>query len=464
MYTYQDLQQVNEGELIGFLHGAITAYCGEKEYVDAEIAEEYYKRRNVTIMEFQKLLYTITGKAIPDNYSANFKLRSNWFYYFVTQLNQYLLGNGVTFKDDGTKEKLGKDFDKMLKKAGKYAQVHNVSYGFFNLNHLEVFSKLEFCPFFDEENGALCAGLRFWQVAPTKPLRATYYELDGYTELIWRKGEEGEVLKPKRAYTKVVRHSDVDGTEIYDGDNYPTFPIVPLWGINKQSELEGRRESIDCYDLIKSGFANTVDEASYIYWAIQGAEGMKDMDLAKFVERMRALHAAVVDAEGAKAEPNHIEAPYASREALLDRLAQDLHRDFMGLDIRNIASGADTATQIKAAYEWLDEKASDYEDGVFAFIDGILAIAGIEGEVPTLSRSKIVNTGEEITNVLQAADSLTPDYVTRKILTLLGDGDLADGIINERDAEDIEKLNIETAENAAEPQEVGQPNIPPETE
>lgn len=453
MYTYQDLLEISEGEKIEFLRQAIINYCGSKEYVDAEIAENYYKRRNVTIMDFQKLLYTVTGKAIPDNYSANFKLRSNWFSYFVIQLNQYLLSNGVTWQEKSTKDKVGKNFDKQLKKAGRNALTHNVSFGFWNHDHLDVFTKLEFCPFYDEENGALSAGLRFWQIDPTKPLRATFYELDGITELIWRKGQAGEVLKPKHAYTQIVRKSEIDGTEIYDGQNYPTFPIVPLWGINRQSELEGRREAIDCYDLIKSGFANTVDEASYIYWAIQGAGGMKDMDLAKFVERMKTLHAAHVEDEGARAEPNQIEAPYASREALLDRLAQDLHRDFMALDISNIANGADTATQIKAAYELLDEKASDYEDSIFDFLDGILAVAGID-ENPTLTRSKIVNTSEEITNILQAADSLTEEYVTRKVLTLLGDGDLADNIIKERDAEDMEKINIASADNAAQaPQE-----------
>lgn len=456
MYTYQDLLEVEEKDKIEFLRRAIVDYCSSKDYVDAEIAENYYKRRNVTIMDFQKLLYTVTGKVIPDNYSANFKLRSNWFPYFVIQLNQYLLSNGVTWKDNSTKDKVGKDFDKQLKKAGRNALVHNVSYGFWNYDHLEVFTKLEFVPFYDEENGALCAGVRFWQIDPNKPMRAIFYELDGITEVIWRKGQPGEIYKPKHSYTKVVRKSGIDGTEIYDGENYPSFPIVPLWGINRQSELDGRRESIDCYDLIKSGFANTVDEASYIYWAIQGAGGMKDMDLAKFVERMKTLHAALVEDEGARAEPHQIEAPYASREALLDRLAKDLHRDFMAVDITNIANGADTATQIKAAYELLDEKASDYEDVVFDFLDGILAVAGID-EDPTLTRSRIINTSEEITNVLQAADSLTPEYVTRKILTLLGDGDLADDMIRELDAEDMEKINLTSADNAAQAQQEQEP-------
>ena len=52
---------------------------------------------------------------------------------------------------------------------------------------------------------------------------------------------------------------DADGFEITNGTNYPSFPIVPLWANDShQSSIVGIREQIDCYDLIKSGFANTV--------------------------------------------------------------------------------------------------------------------------------------------------------------------------------------------------------------
>ena len=76
---------------------------------------------------------------------------------------------------------------------------------------------------------------------------------------------------------------------------------MPLWGNEEhQSELIGLREQIDCYDLIKSGFANTVDESSLIYWTINNAGGMDDIDLAKFVEQIRNVHATVIDETGLK--------------------------------------------------------------------------------------------------------------------------------------------------------------------
>ena len=131
MYTYQDFlveKEKTQESLIEWVRQAINYHVSSKEYKEAETAEEYFKRRNVTIMEFQKLLYTVSGNVIPDNYSANFKLRSNFFNYFITQMNQYLLSNGVTWENDSTGDKLGEDFDRMVLTAGRYALTHRVSF------------------------------------------------------------------------------------------------------------------------------------------------------------------------------------------------------------------------------------------------------------------------------------------------------------------------------------------------
>ena len=444
MYTYQDFLRVSESEKTDFVRSVITAHTGSQKYRFAQTAEAYYKRRNETIMNFRKLLYTVTGKQIPDNYSTNYKLRSNWFNYFTVQLNQYLLSNGVMWTENGTKEALGSKFDTQLKKLSRNALVHGAAFGFWNLDHIEVYSFLEFAPLYDEENGALMAGVRFWQLDLSKPLRATLFEPDGYTEYIWRTSNEGkesgEILKEKRPYIQITRTTEAEGTEIYDGQNYPAFPVVPLYGIEKQSELEGRQELIDCYDLIESGFANTVEEASYIYWAISNAEGMHEIDLAKFVERVKTLHTAFAGGgNGAHAEPHSLEAPYSSRTALLTELKEAMFYSFKAFDAKQIQSSGAVIAQIDAAYEALDQKASEYEDNIFEFLDGIMTITGIE-DTPTLTRSKISNTGEQIQNVIQAADHLADDYVTQKILSLLGDGDRADDMIKQMADDEAERL------------------------
>ena len=227
--------------------------------------------------------------------------------------------------------------------------------------------------------------------------------------------------------------------EIIDGTNYPSFPIVPLWANKyKQSEFEGMQENIDAYDLIKSGFANNIDDASEIFWIIQNAGGMDDIDIAEFMQKLKTKHAANVD-DDQKVEPNTITIPTAAREAMLDRLRADMYEDFMALDTKNLASGAVTATQIEASYEPMDEKANDYEYCILEFISGICQLAGVE-DTPTFTRSKVINVNENIQTILQSAQYLSAEYVTTKVLTLLGDGDKAEEILKEMDNEDIDRF------------------------
>lgn len=442
MYTYQDLTEVgtDEKKRMDFVQSAISQHKMSDRYKTAEMADEYDRHKNRTIVEYQKLLYTVSGQAVLDEWSPNHKMASKFFNRFTVQQNQYLLGNGITWTNSDTKERLGLDFDKRLQDAGRKALIGGVSFGFFNYDHLEVFSVLEFVPLYDEENGALMAGIRWWQIDSSKPMRATLYELDGYTDYIWKDGKGG-MLNSKRHYIQLIRHTEADGDEIYDGENYPSFPIVPLWGNpHHQSEIVGIREQIDCYDLIKSGFANTVDEASFVYWVIQNAGGMDDVDLAKFVERIKTMHAATVEEDGATAEAKVLETPHQSRDALLDIIRRDLYDDYMALDIKELSSSNATATQIRAAYEALDDKADQYEYCIVDFIDGILAVAGIE-DTPTFTRSRLVNVQEEVQTIVSAASYLDDDYVTRKIMTILGDGDQVDEVLERMAADDMERFS-----------------------
>lgn len=457
MQTYQDYLAVedNDKARIDFVSSVINSYRLSDFYETAEVAEEYAAHRNKTIKDYQKFLFDVTGAVVPDNYGANYKLASNFFDRFITQEVQFLLGNGVTWLRDSTAQKLGDDFDKVLQTAAKHSLVGGVCYGFYNYDHVEVFKAVEFAPLYDETNGALRAGVRFWRIDSTKPLRATLYDEEGYIDFIWKDGvgelmtdENGTVIG-KKPYVEVTVGSEADrrdGTEIYFGENYPAFPIVPLWGNpHHQSEIVGIREQIDCYDLIKSGYANTIDEASFVYWAIQNAGGMDDQDLTKFVDHIRTVHAAIVEDDLARAEPHTIEAPHEGRDSLLDRLRKDLYDDYMALDTKDLASGAVTATQIEAAYEPMNSKADQFEFCVTDFIDGLLEVLGIEDK-PTYTRSYIVNKREEMESVLQASQYLSQDYVTRKILTLLGDGDMADAIIEEMNLEDYNRMNEQPQE------------------
>lgn len=424
----------------------IAEHQNSNLYRTAAIADDYVRCRNTTAMQYQKMITDITGRQRIDQLATVHRSTSNFFKIFITQLTQYLLGNGITWDNEID---LGKDFDIRLQKAVKAALCGGVSFGFWNYDHMEVLPILDFAPLYDEENGALMAGVKFWQIDKSKPLRAELYTIDGMTNYLWSKKYEpsepwvkidsGIYMQGREAYKQKVRQTKVDAPSVFAGENYPTFPIVPLWGNeNKQSELVGLREKIDAYDFILNGWEDDLDNAQ-LFWIISGAGGMDDPDLLRFLDRLRTVKAAA-PADGQSVQPVPVEIPVAAREQLLSRLEKQLYRDAMITNPDDLASSAATATQIRAAYERQNVKADELEYCIIDFIQGILDIAGKQGN-PTFTRSTNVNTLEEVQTLTMAAAYVGNDYTARKILTLLGDGDHADEILKQMDANDAERLS-----------------------
>lgn len=465
--TYQDLIALgdNEAARTGFILAAIGEHKSSFAYKTASLAEQYYRGLNPKIMHYQKVLYDLRGKAHADAWSANHKIASNFFNFAVTQENQYLLGNGAMFGKGDTKQRLSGgekemhsnryEFDSQLQKAGKEALIGGVSFGFWNYDHLDVFSLTEFVPLYDEMDGALKAGIRWWQVAEDKPLRATLYEIDGYTDYVAQNGSEIKSADDggKRPYI-IKRRGDAkdvaDKTEVFEGDNYPTFPIVPLYGNDKkQSELVGRQGTLDAFDLLNSNLVNNVDEGNYIYWAITNCGGMDDEDDQKFIERMKTVHVAHVDGDGsggAKVEAHTVETPFQASDTAISTIKTRLYEDFQCLNVADLSAAAKTATEIRAAYQPLDSKADMYEYCVIDFVQKILAIAGIEDEV-SFKRSKIINQSEEISMILSAAEYLDDETVTEQLCFILGLGEQADEIIKRKRNEETERFAPESEED-----------------
>ena len=464
MKTYQDLLKVkdNEKDRADFVRSVILDYKGSEAYRTAVDAFEYARCRNVTTMQYQKYITTLTGQKVLDTISAVHRSTSNFFKIFMTQLTQYLLANGVSWNEASTEKKLPKSFDKKLQKAGKFALIGGVAWGYYNpanKDPLIIFKATEYAPLVDEETGEYPAGVRFWQIAEGKPLRGQLFEADGVTSFLWTssdspseawiKLEDGVYYLPKQTYmTKIVgdKKDMEDGTyEVRPAEPLPGFPVIPLWANDShQSELIGLQEKIDAYDFILNGWEDDLDNAQ-IFWIIKGAGGMTDPELAQFLDRLRTVGAVAPEA-GQEVDATTVSLPVEAREKLLDRLERQLYKDAMVMNPSDIVGGANTATQIKAAYEPQNLKTDEFEYCVIDFCDNILALAEIDDE-PTFTRSMILNTQEEVQTVISAAQFVGDDYATEKILTIMGDGDKADEIIKTKDADEITRIgNIEEEE------------------
>lgn len=446
MKTYQDLTAVgqDEAQRMAFVKAAVEKHKGSSDYKTARDAEAYYAKRNITIEKFQKLLYTVQGQAVPDVFSANYKLKTGFFRRFVLQQTQYVLSNGVTFKNNSTKETLGDSFDNQLQRLTKKAMVDGVSFGFWNHDHLEVFGFADtpkdpgFAPLYDSDTGMLRAGVRYWSINGGETQRYTLYEEDGLTEYIQRKGEDMKILREKANYM-TNRQVRGDGeVEEERGENYPGFPIIPMYANDlRDSELVGIRESIDCYDFIKSGLANDIDDTSGFYWTLKNTGGMDDIDLQKFIERMKVVRAASLD-EDVQAEAHTLDIPTEARSKMLEILKEDLYEDFQIVNVRDLASGSKTATEIRAAYQPMDDKCGDFEYCIREFISSLFALIGIEDE-PSFKWNRVANQTEETEMVMTAAQYLDDEAVLNHLPWITPEEAIE--ILKRRDTEDLERLD-----------------------
>lgn len=433
MYTYQDF--IKDSEQTGVAYAVKTAierHITSELYKTARIADEYDKQRNPTINEYVKTIFNSFGMQVEDITAANNRISSNFFHRLNTQRCTYSLGNGVSFSDhvdevkdqngltvqiDTTKEKLGKKFDTDLKKCGYKALIHGVSFGFWNVKRLHVFPVTEFVPLWDEDTGALRAGIRFWRLDDDKPMTAVLYAEDGYTTYKSKSGLNNmdfstEDQRPK-PYKVTISSVPADGDEIVGESNYGVLPVVPLWGSDlHQSTLIGMREKIDSFDLIRSGFANDLEDVSQIYWIVENCGGMSMNELIKLRDKMRITHFVETDEEG-HITPYTQEIPYQARQQYLDSIRAGIYEDFGGLDVHTVAAGA-TNDHIDAAYQPMDENADDFEYNVIEFVQQVLKLMDIE-DTPIFKRNRVSNQNEQTQMVLLAANYLDDETVLRHL-------------------------------------------------
>lgn len=433
LYTFQDfMNDVQKSGIPQAIHNAINTHVNSDAYKIAKSADAYDHQQNETIYNYIHMIFSIAGAPIEDFTATNNKIASNFFHRLNTQRNTYLLGNGVSFtkhvekqKDeegnevsvDTTKKALGGHFDADLITAGYNALIHKVSFGFWNVDRLHVFTLPEFVPLWDEDDGSLRAGVRFWRIDESKPMICVLYEEDGYTKYKSKSntGLDFEEVQPKRAYKIKTRTSEADGEEVIGEENYGTLPIVPLWGSKlKQSTLVGMQRSIDSFDLIRSGFANDLTDCAEIYWILENCSGMTDEDLSRFRDRLKINHIAVVDTAGdARAVPYTQEVPFQARKEYLDMIRAGIYEDFGGLDVHSVEASS-TNDHLEAAYQPLDEEADDFETQVTEFIKRILALMGIEDE-PIYKRNRISNQMETVQMVVAEANYLDDETILKKL-------------------------------------------------
>lgn len=448
MYTFQDFEACPEADRPEFLLSVIAAHQSSELYKEAVLADEYDAQRNRTVIEFTRKVFSTEGVKVDDPTASDYRICSNFFHRLCTQRVMYSLGNGVSFVQpregaevDEVKELLGGEaLDFTLLQAGIHAVEHGVTFLLWDLNRLVEFPVTEFAPLWDEVDGRLRAGVRWWRIDDTRPMTVVLYEEQGVTRFHTTRDNALERLGERRAYVTEIASTPAGGDEVVGERNYGPLPVVPMYGNRlAQSALVGMREAIDSYDLIRSGFADDLQDCAEIWWTVGNAGGMTDKDLARFRDRLKYLRIASVDTDaGQVAQPYTQEVPYAARQAYLTTIRSEIYESFGALDVHAVAAGA-TNDHIDAAYQPMDENAADFEHWVAEALRQVLRLQGVD-DSPVFKRQRISNQKEQVDMLVQEAAWLDEKTILRKLPNLTPDE--AQAVITANENEEMARMGI----------------------
>lgn len=465
MLTYQDLLACgqNEQARTEFIYAAIADHEGGDKFKIGQRSGLFYRHHDPNIENYEKIIYDSNGIAHKDEISPNHKIMANFYQIFIDQFVEYQLGNGVSFENAAVKERLGNQFDHDIKKVLRYAANDGEAYALVT----ESTGIVPFCiacqldgdePYFiplrDEDDGSIKAGIRYWRLAPDKPLRATLYELDGFTEYKEYTADDKPnlaVLDDKRAYKVESISNDSEGEYISVGTNYNELPIVRMGFINNQSSIVGNEGALTGYNMILSGFANQVDW-DILYWAINNADGMNETDDANFLIDLLKTHVLHMSGE-ASATPHQIIIQHEARKVILDELRDRLFEDFQAVDTRKSSANM-TATEIRSAYNGLNRKCDMIEAYLDEFIRNVLKLLGFDNEVWHYQRAVEINQTEAINNAIAAAPFMGDEATTKTICEIEGKTDEFESIQQAKIADDLGGLggenDVDIADSIAE--------------
>ena len=454
-YTFTDWNDATETERPELLLKIINAYKSSADFQTALVAYDYFNANNREVggkVLMQPRVFTVedeetgrTKKSISQEAIVGNRVYSNFLFRFVTQQNQFLLGNGVTLETPEQKERLGLGFDKALELAGEKALLCGLCWGYWNLDHLEVIPAVTdglsgFVALLDERTAQPAVGIRFWQLDPRRPMHVQLFEMSGITE--YREDTEKRELVPLdecKGYTQTVTADAAGEVERVDNAS-AALPLVPFYANESaHSELTPAIKSkIDLYDRIFSDFGDNLDKANDVYWVLNNFGGnIKDaLEITQQIQQLKLiLNQTDGPGSGSTAAPHTNEVPYQARQTALEILRKELYADFMALDMDALTGGSLTNVAIKAAMVNLDLKANDFEWQCFRFVQDVLALNGIKTEDIQFKRQTLVNESEIIQNIYLAAADLS----RRKRLELnpMISADEIDKIMTDADLEDV---------------------------
>jgi hypothetical protein len=353
------------------------------------------------------------------NLKVSTPITSNIFRQLIIQQNATLLSNGMQITDtDGNdiKSNFGMGFDRALSQLGEHSLKHGVSYGYWDYDHIRIFTALEFFTLDDERSGVPMAGVRFWNKKDVTLVE--FYEADGVTEIKITEEKHGKnkaaVTKAKTPYGITVRPmtNTVEAVK-----KYSRLPIVPFYGNSERTSELTRpiKAKIDFLDNIWTNFGDSASRINIIYWILKNYSVTPE-EAFEMIEVITKLGIAAAQDDKFTAEAKAFEIPSESVEKAIEIVERAISNDFGGVYIKDVTGGSLTNVALNIAFDNLMKKIARYEWQPFYFVQDIMSVIGLPPTENISFKYEIPRNIKEYSDmVINAANYLDEETILIKL-------------------------------------------------
>ena len=395
--TISDIQKAPS--VADFVLKTVEEWKGCKKLSEINDNKKYYLGTNPVLNQQWNQINLDTGGVLELKPRQN--IYSNFFGRIVKQLVNRLLYYDVSFDDDVTLLKMGNKFHQSLRDIAFDAAVSGVSWGFWQNGKLVHFPSDGFIPIYNDRNGKIEKGIKFWQVREDLPTFYQLFEVDGITE--WQSEKDANILtlvKDKTPYRYQIRAWQTGRRDVVNIQNYGVLPIIPMYpNMERRSELtKPIQTKINAYDLLNTFYTDEFLQSKFVYWMITGFQGNAE-ELIKIRDIVRKLGIIANTDEQSKITTQTLEPPHNAQEKIMKQLVREIFRDAMVFNTEEITTIGTTATAVKASQYSEDIKVRGFEHNAEVFIRGIMDLAGVESRAVSFTHFRLLDE-ESITRRL----------------------------------------------------------------
>ncbi len=342
----------------------------------------YYDQDNKAIMARTKRYWKSDGKGggsiVEDPYVSNYKITSGFMSLLVDQKVNFSINSGMTGEingkqfDDiigvGWRDELSETLEDASKKAFSVWQ--------FYMDGSEVKYKAipaEQVTLVRNGDKVLQRVIRQYRTTDESFKEIDVVELwdsETVTRYHYKSSKDWVFVGTESHLVDVTTFGNVEEDRIGKGWGRPPFAVL-YNNPQMRTDLQPIKADIDIYDVVKSDWANNLEDFQAMWWVVKNYGGA---DLKEFQEDLKQKHAIKVGDDG-EVDMKTLDIPYEAKLEFIKLAKADIFRDGMGVNMSEI-NGAVTATEIRAMFYNLSMKATKTERMVNRFLQDALFFYG----------------------------------------------------------------------------------------